>query len=189
VQAPRVRGAGIVGTEVAVVAIHQRPDTDSLLAMVFFRTGITVVARLPCERLVGAALFSQAGVSGARVSIVAQLAIDLTVAIIVHAVADLHGGNGGIAIGEPLFGTDSLSGADPVFVFHPTACGQREFFGFLCTLTLPGLGHALGDLTTLHSDRSLADVPLRTDSVIRAIRAAETAVRAKVKADVFGSIG
>jgi len=99
VSASALRIATIIGADLAVVAVHEQTDADSLLAVVIVGTGIGIEAGHPGQGLVGASLLSPALVVGAFVGVPAQLAlIHRPVAVIVRSVAYLDLGNGCVAL-------------------------------------------------------------------------------------------
>jgi multisubunit Na+/H+ antiporter MnhC subunit len=97
----------IVSTGVIVVADHRRAHTLTHLTVIASGAGIVIFAFARIEGLVGAAILSLAEVLGTFDSVVAQRhghtafvrgLINVPVAVVVDAVAILHGGSGRVTV-------------------------------------------------------------------------------------------
>ena len=81
----RTRGAGIT-----VIAIERLPDALTCFAMIANRAGIAVQALTFVQSLVHTAIGTRTFIDRAGVTIVTRIFIDISVAIIIEAVAHLR---------------------------------------------------------------------------------------------------
>jgi len=96
--APSGGSAGILCAGIIVIALYGVADADSLFAVVCHSTGVAILAFASLHRSMIASLFAQADVVGALVFIVTALFVDISVAVIVHTVADFRGRSRGITV-------------------------------------------------------------------------------------------
>jgi hypothetical protein len=91
IDAPFRTLAGIVGAGVHIVANDGRADASSRIAVVSDSAGVVVNAFGACLQVVQATIFAQAGIHGALVVVVAGIFVDLAIAVVVKAIANVFG--------------------------------------------------------------------------------------------------
>jgi len=118
VVAAALLGAKVLRAGVLVVAKNWVADTCSGFAMVCHGAGIVILAFTLVEGHILAPFLCETAIIGALVAVVTGCLVDRAVAIIVEAVANLLGGDQGVAFEESFLCTDALSFAETVLIFH-----------------------------------------------------------------------
>ena len=145
-------GADVVGTRIAIVALHRVPEAGACDAVICHGAGVAILAGSTLQQFVGAALLGQAFVLCAIIVVVAKVnvgalhevrLVNLTVAVVVETVASLNGRGERVTLKKPVFRADSLALAESKSVFNFAGCPEGEGHRIPGARTLPRVGHAL----------------------------------------------
>jgi hypothetical protein len=131
----------VVGTKLLVVARHGRAQTDALNTTVGERTQVPVVALAFVEGQGLASGLAITEVFSARVPVITHHTIHLTVTIVIQPVAQVLGGNLGIAGGQPRLAANASTLAGTEFVAYHAGRGGACQDGFI----IAGAGLDIGD--------------------------------------------
>jgi hypothetical protein len=186
--------AGIVSARIAVITGNGRPDTDTGRAMVSNGAGIAVQAFSAIQLLVATARLTVAQVLGTGVAIIAQRQklsprlvrlVHEAIAIVIQAIAGLHGRGQGITVAQSTLLADPLPATTAKFVAPFTRGRQAQLHRVVCARADARIGHALLRFHTIHRERFHAREAPGAVGIGRALRPAKTTLIPISEADII----
>jgi len=155
-------GADVVGAGVLIVTFHRIPQAGALHAVVRYGARVAIFTGPTLQHFIGATLIPQTFVFGAGIVIFAEMDVctlhevrfvNLSVAVVVEAVAGLNGRGKSVAFEQSLFSANSLAFAESEFVLHLAWRPKGESHRIPGARALPRVCHALRRVDAINCDR------------------------------------
>jgi len=184
----------VISTDIAVVADHGEADALAFLTMVSDSAGIAVLALPFAQIVVRAAILSQAGISGALVSVVAKIdevpadfqrLIGSAIAVVIQSVAALLQGFIRVTLRQPFVRADPLALACARFVGNLAGGPESQRHGLARAGANSCVSHTLCRADSVHGFGLVTREPPGALVIVLAKSTAETAFHPVAHADII----
>ena len=173
----------IVSARIGIIAEHRIADTISQLTVISHRACVAVFAFAAIKDLIPTARFTIARIDGTFVAVVTEVhivttdfvgLIDVTIAVVVHPVADLGCRLCRIASPQPLLEADALASTGSPLVGNLAGSPERTRNGLVGAGAFARIGHTLQRAQAVNCLRLLAGETPGAILISLAVPAAET---------------
>lgn len=159
IQASAFGGAGIIGAQVFIIAEYDAAKARAFVAMVTFGAGIAVITPGAGQRFEETARLPRTTVKGTLVVVVAHDIVDIAVAVVIKAVADIFERVNCVARRKTVCRATTTTQTSAPLVGSLTGGSEAELDGIVRALTDSTFRNALHHSAPFDGQRILALIP------------------------------